>query len=114
MNVQASSLAGELRPVRGALAMALALRREDSPLPAAAARSQRRRGRLVEGLDVRAAKHLLDVVAALQPNSERSLARAKSALTQYAAARARPRRHQKGQQAPKRALEIATAGGHSL
>ena len=63
MNVQASSLAGELRPVRGALAMALALRREDFALPAAAAEASAAEAALVEGPTC-AAKHLLDVVAA--------------------------------------------------
>ncbi len=107
------SLAGELRPVRGALAMALALRREDSPRPLLLPEASAAEAALVEGLDVRAAKHLLDVVAALQPNSEQGLARA------VCPSRSTPPRGPdladiKGQQAPKRALEIAAAGGHSL
>ncbi len=110
------SLAGELRPVRGALAMALALRqdgamgqiRRELLLPEASAAE----AALVDGLVVRQAKHLLDVVAALQPEGE--------ALPRAAAL---PRERQgglpdladiKGQAGPKRALEIAAAGGHSL
>ncbi|NCT83042.1 MAG: YifB family Mg chelatase-like AAA ATPase [Comamonadaceae bacterium] len=106
------SLAGELRPVRGALAMALALRQagcdRELLLPEASAAE----AALVDGLTVRQARHLLDVVAALQPQGE--------ALPRAAAL---PRAHPndpsdladiKGQAAPKRALEIAAAGGHSL
>jgi magnesium chelatase family protein len=61
------SLAGELRPVRGALATALALRRQASPrtlvLPTASAQE----AAWVTGLKVLAAGHLLDVVRALAP-----------------------------------------------
>ena len=63
------SLAGELRPVRGALAMALALRRSGGPggrglvLPQASAQE----ATLVEGLSIYGASHLLDVVRALLP-----------------------------------------------
>lgn len=107
------SLAGELRPVRGALAMALAVRREAEPRPLLLPEASALEAALVDGLDVRAARHLLDVVAALQPNSEQGLTRAASPP------RSTPPRGPdladiKGQQAPKRALEIAAAGGHSL
>jgi len=106
------SLAGELRPVRGALAMALALRQQGGsrelllPLGSAAEAA------LVEGLAVREAGHLLDVVAALQPDAPglplaqaqpRPLAPGGPDLADI-----------KGQAGPKRALEIAAAGGHSL
>ena len=61
------SLAGELRPVRGALALALALRRGGSArtlvLPAASARIAAQVG----GVDVRGAATLAEVVAALLP-----------------------------------------------
>ena len=104
------SLAGELRPVRGALAMAMALRgsARELLLPEASAAE----AALVEGIRVRRAAHLLDVVAALQPEGE--------ALPTAVALprRAPPTRPDladiKGQAAPKRALEIAAAGGHSL
>ena len=63
------SLAGELRPIRGALAMALTLKSEDSTrqlvLPAQSAAE----AALVQGVDVRSARHLLDIVAALQPDA---------------------------------------------
>jgi magnesium chelatase family protein len=62
------SLAGELRPVRGALALALALRREGAQrslvLPQASAEAAARAG----GVRVCAAGHLLDVVRAMRPD----------------------------------------------
>ncbi|MDN3919577.1 YifB family Mg chelatase-like AAA ATPase [Roseateles violae] len=107
------SLAGELRPVRGALAMGLALRRESSArrliLPEASAAE----AALVDGVGVQFAKHLLDLVAALQPGSEQPLAAA-VALPRAAAAEASDLRDIRGQAGAKRALEIAAAGAHSL
>ncbi|MEH0166494.1 YifB family Mg chelatase-like AAA ATPase [Roseateles microcysteis] len=107
------SLAGHLRPVRGALAMALALRREASPrrllLPVASAAE----ASLVEGVDVREAAHLLDLVACLLPAAEQQLPRAQAAPRQ-AAEPGPDLRDIKGQAAPKRALEIAAAGELSL
>jgi magnesium chelatase family protein len=49
------SLAGELRPVRGALAMALAVRREAEPRPLLLPEASALEAALVDGLDVRAA-----------------------------------------------------------
>jgi magnesium chelatase family protein len=106
------SLAGELRPVRGALAMALALRQGGADRELLLPEASAAEAALVDGLVVRAARHLLEVVAALQPEGE--------ALPRAAAL---PREHPavlpdladiKGQAGPKRALEIAAAGGHSL
>ena len=63
------SLAGELRPVRGALALAMALRKGGSArtlvLPEASARAAAQ----VPGLDVRAAATLAAVVASLLPGA---------------------------------------------
>jgi len=108
------SLAGDLRPVRGALAMALALRRIGASRALVLPRASAEEAALVEGLDIRAATHLLDVVAALQPGD------AAPVLARVAAgARATPVsppdvREVKGQSGAKRALEIAAAGGHSM
>jgi magnesium chelatase family protein len=112
------SLSGELRPVRGALAMALALRRRGGTagrglvLPHTSAQE----ATLVDGLSIYAAKHLLDVVRALLPGDAglaQPLALAQ-AQPRHTAAPAADMREVKGQAAAKRALEIAATGGHSV
>jgi magnesium chelatase family protein len=107
------SLAGELRPIRGALALSLALRRERSTrqllLPSASASE----AALLRQVSVLGAAHLLDVVAALAPGSEQALTSAKP-QPQPTAAASPDLADIKGQAAPKRALEIAAAGGLSL
>jgi magnesium chelatase family protein len=108
------SLGGELRPVRGALAMSLALRREGSSrrllLPEASAAE----AALVEGVPVHAARHLLDLVEALRPGSDSLLPRARALLPAEPITAAPDLRDIKGQAGAKRALEIAAAGGLSL
>ena len=115
------SLAGELRPVRGALAMGLAAWRQARPAGTASRalvlpHDSAREAVLVPGLPLRAARHLLDVVAALQPGERAapwpplptplSVPGAEAAMPDLADVRA--------QAGAKRALEIAAAGGHSL
>jgi magnesium chelatase family protein len=124
------SLGGELRPVRGALAMSLALHRAagcvGAPtvslvLPPGSAEE----AALVSGAQVYRARHLLDVVAQFLPVSGRSGDEAVPppesdgwmklvASTAEAAASYADLSDVKGQVAAKRALEIAAAGGHSL
>jgi magnesium chelatase family protein len=114
------SLAGDLRPVRGALAMGLALHRAGSEgrtvralvLPQESAQE----AALVEGLAIHRAKHLLDVVQAMLPGDaalSAELPRAKAEL-RAGVVSVPDLREVKGQAAAKRALEIAAAGGHSV
>jgi magnesium chelatase family protein len=110
------SLAGALRPVRGALALALAVR-EDArgrslvlPLESAAEAAR------VEGIDVRGARALGEVVQAFLPGAGeagpglarpvRPASQAPPPLPDLADVR--------GQGAARRALEVAASGAHGL
>ena len=108
------SLAGELRPVRGALALALALRRSGTQrtlvLPTASARAAAQ----VSALDVRAADTLAQVVASLIAGDGAQPLPVALPLPREPQADGPDLRDVKGQAAAKRALEIAAAGGHSL
>ncbi len=112
------SLAGELRPVRGALALALAAAQAARGgaavrclvLPAASARAAAQ----VPGVDVRAATTLAEVVAALLPGEAAVPLPQAQPWPRPPAVAGPDLREVKGQAAAKRALEIAAAGGHSL
>lgn len=115
------SLSGELRPVRGALAMALALQQScvDTRLvlpPASAEEAA-----LVSQAQIYRAQHLLDVVQQFLPPTEQPAPDV--AATGWARITPTLPGNQdaapdladvKGHAAAKRALEIAAAGGHSL
>jgi magnesium chelatase family protein len=118
------SLSGELRPVRGALAMALALHTRGVATRLVLPMDSAQEAALVPGGEVYGARHLLDVVrqfvadadAAAQlpePTSDDGWARIQPAPGGTA-----PRYADlcdvKGHAGAKRALEIAAAGGHSL
>lgn len=112
------SLAGALQPVRGALALALAARREQTTrtlvLPTASAAE----AALVQGLDVRQAAHLLEVAHTLMPRQEdepgTALSRAVPGQRPAVGDGGPDLADVRGQAAARRALEIAAAGQHSL
>ena len=114
------SLGGDLRPVRGALAMSLALAGQAGQsipklvLPDSSAQE----AGLVPGAEIFAAQHLLDVVRQFLPGEavpdvldgwQRVLAAERTAASHYS-----DMADVKGQAAARRALEIAAAGGHSM
>ena len=111
------SLGGELRPVRGALALALAVRESGCErrlvLPAQSAAEAAR----VEGVDIRSARNLGEVVQAFLPGDDPAGARELPGPSREDAIEPPPLpdlADVKGQGAARRALEVAAAGGHGL
>lgn len=136
------SLAGELRPVRGALALALGLRRDATGAATGGPPARRlvlptgsaEEAAWVEGVTVLRADHLMEVVQALTPGGPtatldraqppRPVTGGPSVASQVGATRAfGPEggalgacdlQDVRGQAAAKRALEVAAAGHHNL
>ncbi|MEN9889246.1 MAG: Competence protein ComM [Pseudomonadota bacterium] len=114
------SLSGQLRPVRGALAMSLALRQQAQPLRLVLPPDSAEEAALVPGAEVFRARHLLDVVQQfLPPSGEPPPEAGDGWVRLQGQGPSAPASHPdlsevKGQGAAKRALEIAAAGGHSV
>jgi magnesium chelatase family protein len=111
------SLSGGLRPVRGALAMSLALHAGGAAAKLVLPPGSAEEAALVPQAQVYRADHLLDVVRQFLPGQEpepgdgwtRVVAQPQAAVASYA-----DLADVKGQAGARRALEIAAAGGHSL
>ncbi|NWG86134.1 MAG: YifB family Mg chelatase-like AAA ATPase [Hydrogenophilaceae bacterium] len=104
------ALTGEVRPVRGALAMVLAAagsgRAFILPEPSA------REAALAEAAEIFSARSLLEVCAHLADRT--ALPQASAEAPSHSAAEYPDLADVKGQAGPRRALEVAAAGGHSL
>jgi magnesium chelatase family protein len=104
------SLDGHVRPVRGVLVAALAARDRAKGIVVPAA--NREEALSVEGLRVAAPSTLRDAVAVVRSAS--SFAVGRSCRPAEASGDAADLAEVKGQATPRRALEIAAAGGHNL
>ncbi|MCH2043838.1 MAG: YifB family Mg chelatase-like AAA ATPase [Saprospiraceae bacterium] len=109
------SLDGTLRPVRGALPMAIQARKEKRKgliLPIENARE----AAIVNDLEVYGVRHLNDVVSFFQGELEltRTIVDTREEFARNITAFSANFSDVKGQQSVKRALEVAAAGGHNI
>jgi magnesium chelatase family protein len=106
------ALDGTVRPVRGTLPMALAARNAGFDAVLVPTQNAREAG-LVDGLRIYAIASLSDAVAVLLGHGEKFRHTVRPAPSAGAAANDGDFSDIRGQSVPKRALEIAAAGGHN-
>ncbi len=108
------ALDGQVRPVRGSLSAALAAR--DNHIKAVVVpEANAREAAVVEGIDVFAVRNLPQAVDLINvPESFTPVRVDASTMLSDAAQYAVDMRDVRGQQASKRALEVACAGGHNI
>lgn len=117
------SLTGALRPVRGALATALALQRQQQSVSLVLPPESAQEAAFVPGIEVFSARHLLDVVQQFMAHDANPEAQDDASEDGWQRVQARAAiaarhvldlREVRGQMQAKRALEIAAAGAHGV